>query len=73
MMPKDSKNTGETSMLQPDIKDINHKQDFRNSTFVTLNLNYFSKPLQSESNWTNQIVCLALTLNILGDTSLVAS
>ena len=41
----------------PDIKDINHKQDFRNGTFVTLKRKYFSKPLQSESNWTNQIAC----------------
>ena len=44
-------------MFHPDIKDINHKQDFRNGTFVTLKPKYFSKPLQSESNWTNQIAC----------------
>ena len=59
----------------PDIKDINHKQDFRNGTFVTFKRKYFSKPLQSEravgpirllallSLW-SQIVCFALTLNI---------
>ena len=42
---------------KPDIKDINHKQDFRNGTFVTLKRKYLSKPLQSERNWTNQIAC----------------
>ena len=43
--------------LTPDIEDINHRQDFRNGTFVTLKRKYFSKPLHSECNWTNQIAC----------------
>ena len=45
------------AMHRSDIKDINHKQDFRNGTFVTHKRKYLSKPLQSESNWTNQIAC----------------
>ena len=77
------------SNLPPDIKDINHRQDFRNGTFVTLIRKYFSKPLHSECNWTNQFACFdqpmksdqsdclfckfAHTLNISGDTILVAS
>ena len=32
----------------------NYRGDFRNGTFVTLKQKYFSKPLQSESNRTNQ-------------------
>ena len=39
--------------LRPDIKDTNHKQDFSNGTFVTLKQKYLSKPIQSESSWTN--------------------
>ena len=44
-------------MYRSDIKDINHKQDFRSGTFVTVKRKYFSKHLHSECNLTNQIAC----------------
>ena len=54
---KHSPSDKKSDVSYPHIKDMNHKEDFRNATFVNLEQKCFSKPLQSESNWTNQIAC----------------
>ena len=54
---KHSPSDKKSDVSYPHIKDMNHKEDFRNGNFVSLKQKYFSKPLQSESKWTNQIAC----------------
>ena len=52
-----SKRGKRTATLRPDIKDMNHKEDFKNGTFVNLKRKYFSKWEQLDQS--DSMICSA--------------